>query len=136
MERLSGLEKYAADNGLQLIYVSTATGHNVTKMIKTVAGMLAALPPIPPYESEYYADDPAISRGDRSFTIRRENEVYVVEGDWIYNVMGSINFDDRESLAYFQKVLRNNGVFKALEERGVTDGDTVSIYDFEFEYIK
>ena len=136
MDRLKGLEKYASDNGQQLIYVSTATGHNVKKMVNTAAGMLAALPPIPSYESEYVADDPAISRGDRSFTIRRENELYVVEGDWIYNVMGSINFDDHESLAYFQKVLRNNGVFKALEDKGVTDGDTVSIYDFEFKYIK
>ena len=136
MDRLAGLEKYAADNGLQLIYVSTATGYNISKLIKTAAGMLAALPPIPPYESEYYAEDPAVARGDRSFTVRRENELYIVEGDWIYNVMGSINFDDHESLAYFQKVLRNNGVFKALEEKGIADGDVVSIYDFEFEYIK
>ena len=73
---------------------------------------------------------------EKTFTIRRENEIYVVESEWLYRVMGSINFDDHESLAYFQKVLRNNGVFKALEDRGVKDGDTVSIYDFEFEYIK
>lgn len=136
MGRLAGLEKYAADNSLQLIYVSSATGYNIKKMVQTVAGMLAALPPIPAIESEYVREDPAIARGDRSFTIRRENELYIVEGDWIYNVMGSINFDDYESLTYFQKVLRNNGVFKALEEKGVKDGDTVSIYDFEFEYIK
>ena len=134
--RLAGLEEYAKENALDLIYVSCATGYNINKLVKKAAGMLAALPPIPAYESEFIPDDPAVSRADRSFTIRRENELYVVEGDWIYNVMGSINFDDRESLAYFQKVLRNNGVFKALEERGVTDGDTVSIYDFEFEYVK
>ena len=136
MDRLKPFEKFVSENGWQLIYVSTATGYNIRQMVNTAAGMLAALPPIPSYESEYTADDPAISRSDRSFTIRRENELYIVEGDWIYNVMGSINFEDHESLAYFQKVLRNNGVFTALEEKGVKDGDTVSIYDFEFEYIK
>ena len=49
--------------------------------------------------------------------------------------MGSINFDDRESLNYFQKVLRTGGVIDALREKGVKDGDTVSIYDFEFDFI-
>jgi len=58
-----------------------------------------------------------------------------VEGDWLYRVMGNINFSDRESLMYFQRVLRNSGVIKALEEKGATDGDTVSIYDFEFDFL-
>ena len=50
--------------------------------------------------------------------------------------MGQINFDDYESLNYFQKVLRNSGIFAALEAKGCKDGDTVSIYDFEFDYVK
>ena len=50
--------------------------------------------------------------------------------------MGQINFSDYESLNFFQKVLRRSGVFDELEARGCTDGCTVSIYDFEFEYVK
>ena len=50
--------------------------------------------------------------------------------------MGRINFDDYESLNYFQRVLQNSGVFEMLEERGCKDGDTVSIYEFEFDYVK
>jgi GTP-binding protein len=50
--------------------------------------------------------------------------------------MSSVNFSDRESLMYFQRVLKNSGVIKALEEAGVSDGDTVSIYDFEFDYVR
>ena len=69
------------------------------------------------------------------FTVSNVNGVYVVEGDWLYRVMGNINFSDRESLMYFQRVLRNSGVIKALEEKGATDGDTVSIYDFEFDFL-
>ena len=59
-----------------------------------------------------------------------------MEGDWIYNLMGRINFDDYESLNYFQRVLQNSGVFEMLEAKGCKDGDTVSIYEFEFDYVK
>ena len=50
--------------------------------------------------------------------------------------MGQINFDDYESLNYFGKVLQKSGVYEMLEEKGCRDGDTVSIYDFEFDYVK
>ena len=50
--------------------------------------------------------------------------------------MGQINFDDYESLNFFQRVLQKSGIFAALEEKGCKDGDTVSIYDFEFDYVK
>ena len=43
---------------------------------------------------------------------------------------------DRESLMYFQRVLRSSGVIEALEKAGCTDGDTVSILDFEFDFVK
>ena len=49
--------------------------------------------------------------------------------------MGTINFDDRESLMYFQKVLKKSGVIQKLIDFGVQDGDTVSIYDFEFDFV-
>ena len=50
--------------------------------------------------------------------------------------MGRINFDDYESLNYFQNTLKRNGVFEALEAKGCDEGHTVSIYDFEFDYVK
>ena len=50
--------------------------------------------------------------------------------------MGSVNFEDRESLNYFQRILRKSGVIDALENAGCGDGDTVNIYDFEFDFIK
>jgi GTP-binding protein len=74
--------------------------------------------------------------GVKDTVIRRENDIFFVEGDWIYNLMGRINFDDYESLNYFQRVLQTSGVFEMLEERGCKDGDTVSIYEFEFDYVK
>ena len=49
--------------------------------------------------------------------------------------MQSINYDDYESLNYFQRVLRTNGIIEKLEQMGIQEGDTVSIYDFEFDFV-
>ena len=107
----------------------------LTELLKLTAEKLEELPPLLIYDSEYTDEDKYVSAG-KNTVIRRENDTYIVEGEWLFNLMGQINFDDYESLNYFQKVLRNSGIFTALEEKGCKDGDTVSIYDFEFDYVK
>ena len=128
-------EDFVDENGWEMLYVSAATGEGIERMIHTVAERLKLLPPMLVYESEYAPEDTYVG-GSKDTTIRRENDVFFVEGEWLYNLMGQINFDDYESLNFFQRVLQRSGVFTLLEERGCTDGHTVSIYDFEFEYVK
>lgn len=133
-EELGEFRAYCEKNHYDFVLISVATGENVRELLETAYRQLQDLPPIKVYEAEYVEevlDDPT----NHDFTIKNVNGVYVVEGDWLYRVMGNINFSDRESLMYFQRVLRNNGVIKALEEKGATDGDTVSIYDFEFDFV-
>ena len=57
-----------------------------------------------------------------------------IEGKWLARLIGDINFADVESRNYFDRQLRKSGLFEKLEEMGIEDGDTVSIYDFEFDY--
>ena len=68
-------------------------------------------------------------------TVTVHEGVYFVEGDWLLQVMRGVNFGDYESLQYFERVLRAAGVIDALEKAGATEGDTVSIYDFEFDFV-
>ena len=133
---VKAFEKYVKEElGAELIYVSAATRENIDALVKAAAKRLESLPPIEYYETEYVQEEVA-DTGDRSVDIRLEDGVYIVEGDWLYNFMGSINFDDRESLSYFQRVLKSSGLIEKLEAAGVRDGDTVSIYDFEFDFVK
>ncbi|MBE6577064.1 MAG: GTPase ObgE [Ruminococcaceae bacterium] len=132
---IDAFEEYVKELDCPLIYVSAATGEGLDELVHMCAEQLAELPPMLVYESEYSPEDEFIEKGKET-TIRRENDTFYVEGDWLYNLMGQINFDDYESMNYFQKVLRNSGIFDMLEERGCTEGHTVSIYDFEFEYVK
>ena len=59
-----------------------------------------------------------------------------MEADWFPKVLKGIDIEDYEALQYMQRVLDKSGVFAALEERGIQEGDIVSLYDIEFEYIK
>lgn len=130
-------EDFVDENGWEMLYVSAATHEGIQDMIHRVYERLRLLPPVMIYESEVESDTvEKVAAGVKDTVIRQENRTFYVEGDWIYNLMGRINFDDYESLNYFQRVLQSSGVFQMLEERGCKDGDTVSIYDFEFDYVK
>lgn len=132
---LAAFEKFVDDNEWEMIYVSAVTGEGIDNMIHNVAERLKLLPPLTVYESEVAPED-AYESNAKETTVRRENDTFYVEGEWLYNLMGQINFDNYESLNFFQRVLQKSGVFALLEENGCTDGHTVSIYDFEFEYVK
>lgn len=128
-------ERFVADSGRELVYVSAATGEGLEGLIEMTAEELRSLPPMTVYEAEYQSEDAYVG-GSKDTTVRREGGMYIVEGEWLFNLMGQINFSDNESLNYFQRILYRSGVFELLEENGCKDGDTVSIYDFEFDFIK
>ena len=132
---IKAFEEYVKENDWKLMYVSAATGEGLPELIKYSAEVLRELPPMIIYEAEYEPEDAYVG-GGKETTIRRENGMFIVEGEWLFNLMGQINFSDYESLNYFQRILYRSGVFEELEKHGCVDGDTVSIYDFEFDFVK
>ena len=132
---VDAFEAFVDENGWELFYVSAVTGEGLDELVHAVGERLKLLPPVLVYESEVTKEEEA-QTATNDITIRHEDGKYIVEGDFIYNIMGRINFDNYESLNYFQHTLQKNGVFEKLEAAGCTDGDTVSIYDFEFDYVK
>ena len=133
---IAAFESYVRAHGWDLIYVSALTGENLDALVRLTAEKLADLPPLTVYEPEIDEAEAALPKGERVTTVRRENDTYYVEGEWLLNLMGQINPDDYESLSFFSRVLQKAGVIQMLEEKGCTDGDTVNIYDFEFDFVK
>ena len=131
-------EAYVKELRCQLFYVSAVTGEGIDEMLCAVEKALRDLPPIKVYEREITPEEEAAEAavGVRETTVRREGGVFYVEGKWLYNFMGQINFDDYQSLSFFGRVLQKNGVIDLLREHGATDGDTVNIYDYEFDFVQ
>ena len=133
---IAAFEKYVAKTGRKLIYISALNGENLDKLVRMTEEELRDLPPLTIYEAEYIPEEEVVSTGERTTEIRRENDTFFVEGEWLYNLMGQINTDDYESLSFFSRVLQKAGVIEMLEEKGCTDGHTVNIYGFEFDFVK
>ena len=129
-------ESYVRENGWEgPVYISAYTGYGLDKLVRKTAEMLSDLPPIEVYRSEIEDSDSDSKENPRKTTVLRENDRFVVEGEWLYNLLGQVNMDDYESLAFFGKAIENAGVIQMLREKGAKDGDTVSIYGFEFDFV-
>ena len=122
--------------GYEVFEISAATKFNVDKLLKYTSGLLDTIPM--PILAEDDSDEEKIIKfeEDEPFTVRRENDTFIVEGEWVKRLIGSTNFADNESLQYFQRSLRKKGVIKALEAKGINEGNPVKIYDIEFDYVR
>ena len=134
-DNLERLRAYVEERGYEFYEISAATTAGTKNLMRTIAGKLAQLPPVVYYEPEYVK--PLAEAGDaKELRIEQHEDLWEVSGPWIMKLLNDINFDDYESRMYFDRQLRKSGLFERLEQMGIEDGDTVSIYDFEFEYTK
>ena len=133
-EQIAALKEASAGT-LGFVSVSALTGAGMNEMIRETAKALDTLPPVLVYETTYVKPETVIDRNDHEVTITVEKGEYIVEAEWLWRLVGSVNFEDRDSLNYFQRVLRRSGVIDKLVEAGVKDGDTVTIYDFSFDFV-
>mgnify|MGYP003311050009 CR=1 FL=1 len=63
-----------------------------------------------------------------------EDGVYNVVGPMIKKLFDKTDFNNDPSIRRFAKQIRDLGVDAALREKGVQNGDTVRILDYEFEF--
>ena len=105
------------------------------ELINAIAKKLATLPPIKIYEREEITVTDIYKTSNRDFKIRVEDDIYIIEAEWLAKILSKTDLEDYESLQYFQNALQSSGIIDALIERGIGEGDTVSIYDLEFDYV-
>lgn len=132
-DNLERLRARVAQAGMELYEISAATTQGTRNLMRVVAEKLRTLPPVTIYEPEYV--EPLPPAGDpEALEIEHLGSTWVIGGVWLEKLIANINFDDYESRNYFDQQLRKCGLFEKLEELGIQDGDTVNIYDLEFEY--
>ena len=132
-DNLERLRKAVEEAGCEMYEISAGTTQGTRNLMRIVAEKLRTLPPVTIYEPEYVEviEAPA---DPSAFTVEHYGNTWLVTGAWLERLVQNINFDDYESRNHFDMQLRKVGLFTRLEEMGIEDGDTVDIYDFEFEY--
>ena len=132
-DNLERLRARVEEVGCELYEISAGTTQGTRNLMRVVAEKLRDLPPVTIYEPEYVEVVEEV--GDpNELVIEHLGSTWMVTGTWLERLIVNINFDDYESRNYFDLQLRKCGLFARLEEMGIQDGDTVDIYDIQFEY--
>lgn len=128
-------KKTMEEKGYEVFKMSAVTRDGVDQVIDRVSQLLNEVEDVElvsqeeMYRPELDVDD----EGGLKVEID-EDGIYVVTGKELRRIMYSVNFDDMESLQFFQAQMESKGVFDMLRQAGIEDGDTVKIYELEFEF--
>lgn len=132
-QNLKDLEQLAKENNLELYKISAATGEGLKELFNHVSSVIKTLPK----EEIVDIDDRIVytlEEEEEPFTIEVVNGEFVVQGPAAERIMRRINVEDNESFAYLQRSLKKIGIEDALREKGIKDGDSVLLVDWEFEW--
>ena len=133
--QIERLREYFTSRGYEFYTMCAPIQEGTAEVINAVAKRLKTLPPIKRYEAQEIPVEMFERQKDTGFTVREEDGVFIVEAPWLLKILQRTDMDDYESLQYFQRVLHSSGILDKLESMGIQQGDTVEIYDLEFDYM-
>lgn len=129
--------KKKIDPNISIFPISSLTQSGIKEMVGAVYELILTTP-------EFPMEEPVQDDGKAIYTFEKEETPFFIsrDPDGTFNVSGPkvellfkmTNFQHDEAIRRFALQLRSMGVDDALREKGVTEGDTVRIMDFEFEY--
>lgn len=123
--------------GIRVFPISAVSGKGVKELLYYVRQLLDEIPEEPTvFEREYVIED--LSFPDEPYTVEydEKDKMYVVEGPRIERMLGYTNLDSEKGFRFFQKFLKDSGILEELEALGIEDGDTVRMYELQFDYYK
>lgn len=136
-ETVEDLRNYFENLGYAFFPIMAPIKEGTDELIDYVAAELAKLPEIKVFEPDPLPEiDFTVESNRRTFTVDVQDGIYIVDNaPWLLKILETVDPEDYESLQYFQRTLQQSGIIHALVNAGVQDGDVVSVYDIEFEFV-
>lgn len=121
--------------GIKVFPISAVSGQGLKPLLYYVREMLEQINEEPTvFEREYFPENVTF---DEPFTVEKDEDgIFVVEGPRILRMLGYTNLESEKGFDFFQKFLKENGILDELEALGIQEGDTVRLYDLQFDYYK
>jgi len=132
-DEIKKVKNYIESKNYEFFEISVATKRGINGLLNRIEGLLQKLPEIKYYEPEVNLDE-IINNYDNKFIINKQDNIYFIESDWLNKIVNSTDFDDSESLGYFQKILNDYGISEELKKLKINQGDIVNIHGFEFNF--
>jgi len=127
---------YITEKGLPFFPLSAVTHEGLKPLLDATLEALQKLPPIRVFEPDYIRPEPERAAPEDLVMEQPEPGVWTVEGLWLDRLLGRVNPDDYESRMYFERTLKNAGLYDRLETLGIQEGDTVCMGRLQFTYQK
>lgn len=134
---ISLLREEFEPKGIPVFPISAVSGKGVKELLYHVKKMLDDIHEEPTvFEREFVLDE--MDFADEPYTVEydEKDNMYVVEGPRIERMLGYTNLDSEKGFQFFQKFLKTSGILEELERLGIEEGDTVRMYDLQFDYYK
>ena len=135
-QQVADFQAFVEAQGYQFFPIMAPIRHGVDELLNAISAALAKLPPIRQFTPEAPALAPVETLQRGQVEVTQQDGVYFVKAPWLLKIMNTIDFDETESLQYFQRVLLQTGVIDALRDAGCQEGDTVDLYDLEFDFVE
>lgn len=133
-DEIQNFRNYISKKGYQLIEISAAQNKGLKNMLNIVVQKLSTLPPAELFKPEESCDD--LGQKEDKLVIRKVDSAYEAEALWLDKLIESVNFEDYDSMHYFQDYILKSGLIDALKKAGAMPGDTIRIKDIEFDFFE
>lgn len=123
--------------GIPVFPISAVSGKGVKELLYYVRKQLDELHEEPTtFAREFVLEDVTYPEEPYTVTYDEKEKMYVVEGPRIERMLGYTNLDSEKGFQFFQKFLHTSGILEELEALGIEEGDTVRMYELQFDYFK
>ena len=131
------LEEEFSPEGIRVFPISAVSGKGLKELLWYVNSLLKELPEEPiEFEPEFFPEALEEEPMESIVVAMEEPGLFTVEGPKVERMLGYTNLESEKGFEFFQKFMKENGVLKRLEELGIEEGDTVKLYNLEFDYYK
>lgn len=127
------VELFEEGVGKKVIPLCATYHKNIDSLLKTLSKVVVTLPEEVQTETEFIEYD---DRDDDSYEIVRYPDAsFEVMGGFVDMLVRNVVLSDPESFRYFQRKLKERGIFDELKQRGAKDGDLIRIAEISFEFV-
>jgi len=134
-ENIQRLKNKYEPLGIPVFPVSAATGEGLRELLFYTGERLKEIKKDPIVFEAEYEEEYEQWKEEEAYSVEKVEEgLYEISGYSIEKVLGYTNLEAEKGFVFFQKFLKDQGIIEELEKLGIQEGDTVRIYDLEFEY--
>ncbi|MDD2190149.1 MAG: GTPase ObgE [Eubacteriales bacterium] len=135
-EKFLNFKKYVEGKGYRVFPISAPINQGVKELLGAAAAELKQLELEPQEENyELFDFEKDMEAPDyREIYLSKEDRVFVLDGKQLRKIFNSTNFNDQGSLRYLYQYIEKNGAIDKLKTMGLSEGDTIRVFDYEFIY--